>query len=188
MARTPITQAQWREVMGSDPSYFKGEDLPVESVSWRDAQEFCKKTRTRLPKEAEWEYAYRAGTNTTWYNGDDESKVGEIAWFSGNSGNRTQPVAQKQPNAFGLYDMAGNVWEWCEDLDGSSRVIRGGAWSFAAPFTKGAYRNYFNPVYCFNSIGFRVVKGVHVMIDEAFFEATKGRRRGFFCLNPHRPL
>lgn len=158
MAKTPITQAQWREVMGTDPSHFKGDDLPVECVSWYETMEFCQKTGTRLPTEDEWEYAYRSGTTTVWYNGDDESKVGEIAWFSDNSNNQTHPVAQKLPNGFGLYDMAGNVWEWCVDDAESYRVFRGGAWSSIASFTQAAYRNSYYPDYRYGNIGFRVVK------------------------------
>ena len=158
MAKTPITQAQWREVMGTDQSHFKGDDRPVECVSWHDALEFCSKTETRLPTEQEWEYAYRAGTNTTWYNGDDESKVGDIAFFSGNSGGTTRPVAQKQPNAWGLHDMAGNVWEWCSDQLGSYRVFRGGSWNGGASVARAAYRAYSPPDYRSSNIGFRVVK------------------------------
>ena len=160
MAKTPITQAQWREVMGTDPSYLKGDDRPVERVSWHDALEFCSKTETRLPTEEEWEYAYRAGSTTAWYNGDDKRKVDEIAWFDGNSGSQTQPVGQKQPNAWGLHDMAGNVWEWCWDQLGSNRVSRGGSWINDASSTHAASRNYGGgPGYRYSIIGFRVVKG-----------------------------
>jgi len=158
MARTPITQAQWREVMGTDPSYFKGDDRPVECVSWHDAVEFCQKTETRLPTEEEWEYAYRAGTTTTWYNGDDESKVGDIAWIFENSALQTHPVAQKQPNAWGLRDMAGNVWEWCADSVDEFRVIRGGSWTNHASGTTAAFRNHSTPGYRNGDVGFRVVK------------------------------
>lgn len=160
MARTPVTQAQWREVMGTNPSFFKGDELPVESVSWFDAQEFCRKTGTRLPTEAEWEYAYRAGTNTTWYNGDDDGKVGDIAWLKGNSSHRTQAVCKKQPNAWWLYDMAGNVWEWCADADDIYRAIRGGSWISEASRTAAAYRNNNFLDSRNSSVGFRVVKGV----------------------------
>lgn len=160
MAKTPITQAQWRKVMGTEPSYFKGDDLPVECVSWHDAVKFCRRTGTRLPTEAEWEYAYRSGTNTAWYNGDDERKVGEIAWFADNSNNKTRPVGLKQPNAWGLYDMAGNVWEWCVDDEESYRVIRGGAWCGSASGTRAAARSNDYPGYRGDYIGFRVVKEV----------------------------
>ena len=166
MSRTPITQAQWREVMGTDPSYFKGDDLPVECVSWHDAMKFCRRTGTRLPTEAEWEYAYRAGTTTAWYNGDDESKLGEIAWFIGNSDRMTHPVAQKLPNGFGLYDMAGNVWEWCADKKTPHRAIRGGSWLSGASDTRAASRSNYDPGYRNYYFGFRVVKeGCAGMID-----------------------
>lgn len=160
VAKTPITQAQWGAVMGDNPSYFKGDDRPVESVTLYEALEFCQKTGCRLPREAEWEYAYRAGTTTTWYNGDDESKVGEIAWFADNSDKRTHPVAQKQPNAWGLYDMAGNVWEWCVDDEAPNRIIRGGSWLNGASGTRAAARLYNFPGYRGNGVGFRVVKEI----------------------------
>lgn len=111
-----ITQAQWRTVMGNNPSSFKGDELPVENVSWIDANKFCSKLRKmtgkiyRLPSEAEWEYAARGNTR-----GPYPDKLGEIAWYSDNAGDKTHPVGQKRPNAFGLYDMHGNVREWCED-------------------------------------------------------------------------
>ena len=142
-----VTQKQWQIVMGNNPSHFKGDDLPVESVSWNDAKEFCKKLTEmtgqtyRLPSEAEWEYACRAGTM-----GDYAGKLDEMAWYRKNSVIKTHPVGQKKLNAFGLYDMHGNVWEWCEDVwhdnynnapkDGSAwtdsakqgdRVLRGGS-------------------------------------------------------------
>jgi formylglycine-generating enzyme required for sulfatase activity len=148
---TEVTQAQWKAVMGNNPSGFKGDDLPVERVSSDDAQEFIKRLSTkeglkyRLPTEAEWEYACRAGSTTGFCFGDDESKLGEYAWYYENSDNKTHPVSQKKPNAWGLYDMHGNVWEWCYDwydsyrnspaedpqgpASGQNRVLRGGSWS-----------------------------------------------------------
>ena len=149
-----ITQAQWYAVMGGFPSGqpATGSTNPVVYVSWNDAQSFIAKLELlgisgfRLPSEAEWEYACRAGSNTRWYYGDDPALLGDYAWFGGISSNFTVTVGQKVPNAFGLYDMHGNAWEWCEDdwhstyegapTDGSawiessraaSRVLRGGA-------------------------------------------------------------
>ncbi|OFZ78482.1 MAG: hypothetical protein A2583_10830, partial [Bdellovibrionales bacterium RIFOXYD1_FULL_53_11] len=149
---TEVTQAQWEAVMGVNPSNFKGADRPVEKVSWNDAQAFIEKLnaqndgyRYRLPTEAEWEYAARAGTKTAYSFGDNASLLGEYAWYDGNSGNETHAVASKKPNAWGLYDMHGNVWELVEDYytaslgtssvtdpkgpsSGDYRVIRGGSW------------------------------------------------------------
>ncbi len=157
-----ITQAQWSVAAGwpkverdlnPDPANFKGDDLPVESVSWEDAVEFCQRLsektgmQFRLPTEAEWEYTARAGTTTAYSFGDDDKLLNQYAWFSNNSGNQTHPVGTKLPNQFGLYDMHGNVWEWCQDVwhnsyegapadgsawlsggDSSRRVLRGGGW------------------------------------------------------------
>jgi formylglycine-generating enzyme required for sulfatase activity len=116
MGAFEVTQGQYQQVMGTNPSYFKGANLPVEQVSWDDAVEFCKKLSQkegktyRLPTEAEWEYACRAGTTTKFSFGDDESQLGEYAWYGKNSGMKTHPVGKKKPNAWGLFDMHGNVW------------------------------------------------------------------------------
>ena len=123
LGKTEVTQGQWKTVMGGNPSIFKqcGDDCPVENVSWNDAQEFARRLsqktgkQYRLPSEAEWEYAARAGSSTKWSFGDNESQLGEYAWFSSNSQYKTHPAAQKRPSAFGLYDMHGNVWEWTQD-------------------------------------------------------------------------
>ena len=152
LSRTEVTQAQWVAKMGSNPSWFTGDtSRPVEAVSWNDIQPFCSATGMRLPTEAEWEYAYRAGTTTAFHgmpeypNGtNDDDQVGVIAWSSSDSGNQTRPVADKCTNGFGLYDMSGNVWEWCQDWygayasgaqtnptgpgSGGYRVLRGGSW------------------------------------------------------------
>jgi formylglycine-generating enzyme required for sulfatase activity len=122
MGKYPITQAQYEAVMGENPSWFEGNpNNPVEGLSWNEAQAFCKKLsrvtgkQYRLPSEAEWEYACRAGTTTRYYFGDNANQLGDYAWFCDNSGSKTHPVGQKRPNGWGLYDMHGNVWEWCED-------------------------------------------------------------------------
>jgi formylglycine-generating enzyme required for sulfatase activity len=117
----PVTQAQWQGVMGNNPSIFKGMNRPVENISWHDALAFCQKLgemerkRYRLPTEAEWEYACRAGTTTPYYTGIGKPALGEAGWYSGNSGAETHSVGDKRPNAWGLYDMHGNVWELCSD-------------------------------------------------------------------------
>jgi len=122
IGKYPVTQAQYQAVMGNNPSGFSGNPQnPVESISWFNAQEFCEKLSQltaktyRLPTEAEWEYACRAGTETRFSFGDDENQLGDYAWFSGNSDNVTHPVGEKLPNPWGIYDMHGNVWEWCAD-------------------------------------------------------------------------
>jgi formylglycine-generating enzyme required for sulfatase activity len=118
----PVTQREWKAVMGDYPSYFKGDDLPVKKVSWDDVQEFIRElnekegtNKYRLPSEAEWEYACRAGTTTRFSFGDSDSKLGDYAWYDDNSGGKTHPVGQKKPNPGGLYDMHGNVWECVQD-------------------------------------------------------------------------
>ena len=167
LGKYPVTQQQWEAVMGNNPSNFKGGSLPVETVSWDDAQIFIQKLNQlsgkklyRLPTEAEWEYACRAGTTSEYYFGDDASQLGEYAWFGGNSGQTTHPVGQKKPNEWGLYDMAGNVWEWTDswyDSSRSRRVIRGGCWYYASEFCRSANRSYGDPVIRADYIGFRLV-------------------------------
>ncbi|MBN2590021.1 MAG: SUMF1/EgtB/PvdO family nonheme iron enzyme [Sedimentisphaerales bacterium] len=173
-----VTQAQYKTVMKNNPSNFKGDDLPVEQVSWERATEFCKKLSQkegktyRLPTEAEWEYACRAGTQTQYYFGEDDSLLEDYAWY-GDNNNKTHPVGQKKPNAFGLYDMHGNVWEWCLDTgsnnyegapnDGSawttggntSRIFRGGAWGVYS--LTSTIRNWRSPDFRSDGVGFRVV-------------------------------
>ena len=167
LGKYEVTQQQWKAVMGSNPSQFSscGDNCPVEQVSWEDAQQFIQKLsqmlgkQYRLPSEAEWEYAARAGSTGRWSFGDDESALGQYAWYSGNSNKQTHPVGQKQANAFGLYDMHGNVWEWVQDMgqdnyrgapaDGSAweivgkygfRGLRGGSWDFSPSYLRSAFR------------------------------------------------
>ena len=156
MARTPVTQAQWRAVMGTNPSRWKSDYsdyLPVESVTWHDAVAFCEKIDARLPDELEWEYACRAGTS-----GDRYGELDEIAWYYDNSDEQPHPVANKKPNAFGLYDMLGLVWEWTRTQDGSVRVIRGGSRGTNADVVRAGVRSGYIPGYSFNFLGFRPVR------------------------------
>ena len=191
MGKFEVTQAQWETVMGNNPSWFKGANRPVEQVSWNDAQAFLKKLNAsieahsraslqfRLPSEAEWEYAARAGTQTAYSFGDDPARLGEYAWYGyeNNAGKQTHPVGQKKPNAFGLYDMHGNVWEWVADTyhdnytgaptDGSvwgnlddtkAKVLRGGSWYGNRSRCRSASRNGDDPAYRNDGyIGCRVV-------------------------------
>ena len=183
MGKFEVTQAQWETVMGNNPSWFKGANRPVEQVSWNDAQAFLKKLNAasvqfRLPSEAEWEYAARAGTQTAYAFGDDPNQLGKYAWFDDNSGNETHSVGQKKPNGFGLYDMHGNVWEWVADTwhdnytgapnDGSiwgklgdkkAKVLRGGSWNFDPNNCRSANRGRVGPVDGGNYVGARVVVG-----------------------------
>ena len=190
MQTTTVTQGQWEKLMGNNPSHFEdeGENCPVENVSWDDTQEFIKKlnldsarlpagerSRTyRLPTEAEWEYACRAGTTTAYCFGDDAGRLGEYAWYSGNSEKRTHSVGQLKPNVWGLHDMHGNVWEWCQDWwsgdypsdtvtdpggqpTGSSRVLRGGSWVNSAERCRSADRGNISPGYRGVDYGIRLV-------------------------------
>ena len=171
MAKTEVTQSQWVQVMGNNPSKFKaaGSNAPVETASWNDCQAFIARLNAtlieqmaelRLPTEAEWEYACRAGTQTAYCFGDDAAKLGDYAWHSKNSDMTSHPVAEKKPNAWGLYDMHGNVWEWCSDFYGKypdavqnpvgpargpGRVGRGGGWDDFAEDCRAAYRSYGRP-------------------------------------------
>ena len=165
-----VTQSQYEQVMGSYPSYFKGANNPVEA-SWDDAVAFCEKLSAlpaevaagrvyRLPTEAEWEYACRAGTTKAYSFGDDKKDLGKYAWFNENSDSTTHAVGEKLPNGWGLYDMHGNVWEWCVDLYGKSgdtfRVIRGGSWSDVAADCRSATRYANGPASQTYFISFRV--------------------------------
>jgi len=174
-----VTQAQWRAVMGKDPSSFKGCDqCPVENVSLNDIQEFLKvlnaKTgkKYRLPTEAEWEYAARGGNQSVGYTYAGSNALAEVGWCNDNSSSKTHPVGQKKANELGLYDMSGNVYEWCQDwrgdysstaqtnpkgaISGSDRVIRGGSWYFIARFCRVSYRSLNTPTYRNDYLGFRL--------------------------------
>ena len=165
--RTEVTQIQWMTVMGNNPSRYKGADHPVENVSWNDCQEFIKRlnkmdgTNYRLPSKAEWEFACRAGSTGDWgkrRNGE-EGPLEVMGWYDGNSKNGTHPVGMKEPNAFGLYDMHGNVWEWCEDLyraGASRRVYRGGSWCNSSRGCAAGARGYYDPDYRYDHLGFRL--------------------------------
>jgi len=198
IGRTEVTQVQYRQVMGENPSHFKGDNLPVEGVSWFDAAAFCNKLSEmegrspaydrkgtevsllrgangyRLPTEAEWEYAARGGAHadspSSAYAGS--AQADEVAWYKGNSGNATHPIGLKKPNALGLYDMNGNVWQWCQDwyatditgytrdptgpASGSARVERGGSWSIGAQGVRSANRGSDGPDFRDRFLGFRV--------------------------------
>ncbi len=183
MQTTEVTHGQWREIMGNNPSHFKncGDDCPAERVSWNDAQEFIRKlnqregaNKYRLPTEAEWEYACRAGSTSRFCFGDGDGQLWEYAWYSRNSLSKTHPVGWKEPNAWGLYDMHGNVWEWCQDWkgdypsghvtdptgpsSGSSRVLRGGSWIGYARCCWSAFRGRFSPGSRYNVLGFRLAR------------------------------
>lgn len=206
MSKYEVTQKQYEAVMETNPSYFKGENLPVERVSWYDAIEFCNKLSDmeglercysgsgtniicnwnangyRLPTEAEWEYACKAGTTKDFYSGNlinqfcipIDANLNRIGWYCGNSGKNTHPVGEKEPNAFGLYDMSGNVWEWCWDWFGSYssdavkdpkgtnngeyRVLRGGSWESIGIFCRSSFRYNNGPDDRNYYIGFRLTR------------------------------
>jgi formylglycine-generating enzyme required for sulfatase activity len=198
-----VTQEQWEKVMGTNPSHFKGPKRPVEQVSWGDCQEFLRRLEAtglrreghrvsglkpqgyRLPTEAEWEWACRAGTRTRFCFGDADSRLGEYVWYGANFGIGTHPVGEKRPNAWGLHDCHGNVWEWCSDwfgeygaepwpgkfrwardpqgpADGPGRVLRGGSWNYNPEYCRSALR--FSPALVptgpFSSIGFRAALSI----------------------------
>jgi formylglycine-generating enzyme required for sulfatase activity len=188
MGKYEVTQAHYQAIMGNNPAKFQGNlQNPVEQVSWNDTQEFSKKLSLktgrefRLPSEAEWEYACRAGTTTAYSFGDNDSSLGEYAWYDTNSGSKTHPVGEKKPNPWSLYDMHGNVWEWCQDsftsYGGESdlirktgkaitkenenlRVMRGGSWLGFARHCKSAFRSFGTSALAdvrYYSMGFRVV-------------------------------
>ena len=191
LGATEVTQSQYEAIMGKNPSHFDGDDCPVEKVSWNDAVEFCRKLTERerragrlpedqvyrLPTEAEWEYACRAGSETAYCFGDNAGQLDAYAWYYINSGHQTHDVGQKKPNAWGLYDMHGNVWEWCSDwydddyprgavtdptgpVKGSYRVYCGGCWGSSARSCRSADRGRWNsPSVTSSGLGFRLARG-----------------------------
>ncbi len=175
-----VTQVQWKQLMGSNPSHFNlfCDSCPVENVSWNDVQSFIQKwndltgSRFRLPTEVEWFYACQAGTQHTYCGSDN---IDAVAWYAGNSNSRTQSVGQKEPNAWGLYDMSGNVWQWVQDLDvsypsgpknpvgplsGTRRVSRGGSWDYYPVNVEVASRRILDPTHRNNNLGFRLAAPV----------------------------
>jgi formylglycine-generating enzyme required for sulfatase activity len=202
MGKYEVTQREWQAIMGNNPSRFKGDNFPVESVSWFDAIEYCNKlsikeglTPTyrgsgdnitcdwnangyRLPTEAEWEYAAKGGIKDYLvYEYSGGNNVGTVAWYGDNSGNGTHPVGTKAANSLGIYDMSGNVWEWCWDRygnytsgsqndprgpsSGADRVLRGGSWGNSAADVRSACRSVNTPSRRSNYFGFRLVRGAN---------------------------
>ena len=174
-----VTQALWKAVMGSNPSKWKGDNLPVEQVSWDDCQTFIRKLNAltgknfRLPTEAEWEFAARGGNNSRGYKYAGSNNIGDVAWYDDNSGSKTHVVGTKSPNELGIYDMSGNVWEWCQDWfgsyssasqtnptgasSGSYRVLRGGCWFNYARSCRSSGRIINTPGGRYNDNGLRLV-------------------------------
>ncbi|MGN1235902.1 MAG: formylglycine-generating enzyme family protein [Bacteroidaceae bacterium] len=179
IGETEVTQALWTAVMGNNPSRFKGDNNPVEQVSWNDCQEFISKLNSitgkifRLPTEAEWEYAARGGKESKGYQYSGSNYLDDVAWYTDNSGSKTHIVKTKQPNELGIYDMSGNVWEWCQDWkgsystgsqtnpkgpsSGSHRVNRGGSWFNFARLCRSAYRDDSTPGSRLSGLGLRLV-------------------------------
>lgn len=181
IGETEVTQELWQAVMGSNPSYFTGNlQRPVEDVSWEGCQEFIKKLNEltgktfRLPTEAEWEYAARGGSQSRGFKYSGSDNIDAVAWYYGNSGSTTHPVGQKQPNELGVYDMSGNVWEWCQDWydsnyyssspqtnpagpsSGSYRVLRGGSWFNNAGHCRVSNRDDYFPSWGADDCGLRL--------------------------------
>lgn len=184
IGKYPVTQKQWLDIMGDNPSYFKGcDNCPVENVSWDDTQEFLKKLNTRfpgknyrLPSEAEWEYAARGGALSKGFIYAGSNNLDEVGWYEKNA-ERTNPVGLKKPNELGLYDMSGNVWEWCADwydeyyfthqsdlkettTSNLCRVLRGGAWRLDPHGCHVAYRYDWHPEYRYLTFGFRIASSL----------------------------
>ena len=179
IGQTEVTQALWTVVMGSNPSFYKGDNRPVETVSWHDCQQFITKLNSltgqnfRLPTEAEWEYAARGGKKSQGYQYSGSNNLDEVAWYFDNSSFQTHDVATKRPNELGIYDMSGNVYEWCQDwygsyssdaqtnptgpMSGSGRVRHGGVWCSIARFCRSSYRFNYAPDRADDTLGLRLV-------------------------------
>ncbi len=195
-----VTQEQWEAVMGSNPSEFKGPKNPVDSAGWEDCREFLKRLNEKfadaavkfsLPTEAQWEYACRAGSKTKYYYGDDPARLAEFAWFYDNSEGKTHPVGEKKPNAWGLYDMHGNLFQWCADWygddyyksspesdpcgppSGTLHIDRGGDWNSTARGCGSAFRNTNSPRRD-HFIGLRVAGLCQGATDKAAAEKPQG--------------
>ena len=177
LGRYPATNEQYGRFLEENPRIqtpeywgdgrYNQPKQPVVGVSWNDAVAFAEWAGGRLPTEAEWEYACRAGTTTATYVGNltsehDDPILDSIAWYAGNSGEQLHVVGQKAPNAWGLHDMLGNVWEWCSDEAGSNRVLRGGSWLNQAWFVRAACRTWLTPGIRYDSLGLRLVRGQDV--------------------------
>jgi formylglycine-generating enzyme required for sulfatase activity len=181
MGKYPVTQEQWMVLMGENPSYFKGPKNPVEEVSWDDCLRFLRRLNEKVgggkfqfPTEAQWEHACRAGSTTKYCFGEDESGLGEYAWYDKNSSGKPHPVGEKKPNAWGLYDMHGNIWQWCADwydsgyyahsstddpagpAAGTARVSHGGSWFSPARSARSANHGRIEPEHRGSHLGFRV--------------------------------
>lgn len=182
ISKFPITQEVWLSVMKRNPSNFKGGSLPVDQVSWNDVQDFLKRLNSktdqnyRLPTEIEWEFAARGGTNSQAYEFAGSNSLEKVGWYALNSGNRTHPVGEKEPNELGIFDMSGNVWEWCQDWYGRSRkkdktnpkeprngkrrVLRGGCWGSNTEGCQVSNRGGNDPDSRINICGFRIAQSV----------------------------
>ena len=183
IGQTEVTQALWEAVMGNNPSFFEGENRPVENVSWDDCQSFIEKLNSllskelggkhfALPTEAQWEFAARGGNQSKGYTYAGSNNLDDVAWYLSDFGYQSHPVAQKRPNELGLYDMSGNVWEWCQDwygrysrkaqtnpqgpARGKFRVSRGGGWFNFADYCRVSFRGSYTPGYHYNDLGFRL--------------------------------
>jgi len=206
MGKYLVTQKQYQQVMGKNPSHFKGDNLPVEQITWHEAVKFCQKLsaktgrKVKLPTEAQWEYAASAANTTADFLGDSDTPLSEYAWYAENSGSQTHPVGEKKPNSWGLYDLRGNVWEWCQDdwcdnihnlpedgspfkydnntfsrRSGTMKQIRGGSWYNTSTYCGCSYRYRYDPGSRHYVIGFRVIVSTSVSASEVVFSAWHHR-------------